>query len=74
MLGHAHPGRRKSDRRDRPRAARSFGTPTEAESELAELIVSMMPSIRTVRFVSSGTEATMSAMRLARGFTAARRS
>jgi glutamate-1-semialdehyde 2,1-aminomutase len=47
----------------------SYGTPTEAESELAELIVSMMPSLERVRFVSSGTEATMSAVRLARGFT-----
>ncbi len=47
----------------------SYGTPTEGESELAELIVSMMPSLERVRFVSSGTEATMSAVRLARGFT-----
>jgi glutamate-1-semialdehyde 2,1-aminomutase len=47
----------------------SYGMPTELESELAELIVSMVPSIERVRFVSSGTEATMSALRLARGFT-----
>jgi glutamate-1-semialdehyde 2,1-aminomutase len=47
----------------------SFGTPTEAESDLAELIVSMMPSIERLRFVSSGTEATLAAIRLARGFT-----
>ena len=47
----------------------SFGTPTEAESELAELIVSMIPSIERLRFVSSGTEATLSAVRLARGYT-----
>ena len=47
----------------------SYGMPTELESELAELIVGMIPSIERVRFVSSGTEATMSALRLARGFT-----
>ena len=47
----------------------SFGTPTEAENELAELIVEAVPSIEKVRLVSSGTEATMSAIRLARGFT-----
>jgi glutamate-1-semialdehyde 2,1-aminomutase len=47
----------------------SFGAPTEAESELAELIIDAVPSIEKVRLVSSGTEATMSAIRLARGFT-----
>jgi glutamate-1-semialdehyde 2,1-aminomutase len=47
----------------------SFGAPTEAESELAELIISIYDSIEKVRFVSSGTEAVMSAIRLARGFT-----
>ncbi|NLL12437.1 MAG: glutamate-1-semialdehyde 2,1-aminomutase [Fibrobacter sp.] len=47
----------------------SFGAPTEAETELAELIISMIPSIEMVRLVSSGTEATMSAIRLARGYT-----
>ncbi|MFH0708946.1 MAG: glutamate-1-semialdehyde 2,1-aminomutase [Pseudomonadota bacterium] len=47
----------------------SFGAPTEAESELAELIISIYGSIEKVRFVSSGTEAVMSAIRLARGFT-----
>lgn len=47
----------------------SYGMPTELESELAELVVSAFPSIERVRFVSSGTEATMSALRLARGFT-----
>ena len=47
----------------------SYGMPTELESELAELIVEAMPSIQRVRFVSSGTEATMAALRLARGFT-----
>lgn len=47
----------------------SFGAPTEAESELAELIISIYDSIEKIRFVSSGTEAVMSAIRLARGFT-----
>jgi glutamate-1-semialdehyde 2,1-aminomutase len=47
----------------------SFGAPTEREVELAELITNILPSIDKVRLVSSGTEATMSAIRLARGFT-----
>jgi len=47
----------------------SFGAPTEAEIELAELLVELVPSMDMVRLVSSGTEATMSAIRLARGFT-----
>jgi glutamate-1-semialdehyde 2,1-aminomutase len=47
----------------------SYGAPTEAESELAELVITMVPSVERVRFCSSGTEATMSALRLARGFT-----
>ncbi len=47
----------------------SFGAPTEAEIELAELLVQRVPSMDLVRLVSSGTEATMSAIRLARGFT-----
>lgn len=47
----------------------SFGAPTEAETELAEFIVHTVPSIEKVRMVNSGTEATMSAIRLARGFT-----
>ncbi|TWT90709.1 Glutamate-1-semialdehyde 2,1-aminomutase [Pseudobythopirellula maris] len=47
----------------------SFGAPTEAESELAELIIECVPSVERVRLVNSGTEATMSAVRLARGFT-----
>ena len=47
----------------------SYGAPTIAESELAELIKQMVPSIELVRMVNSGTEATMSALRLARGFT-----
>jgi glutamate-1-semialdehyde 2,1-aminomutase len=47
----------------------SFGAPTELETQLARLVVEAFPSIERVRFVSSGTEATMSAIRLARGFT-----
>ena len=47
----------------------SYGAPTEYETRMAELIVEMVPSIEKVRMVSSGTEATMSAIRLARGFT-----
>src|SRR3546814_6369958 len=47
----------------------SFGAPTEAEVEIAEAIVARIPSIEKVRLVSSGTEATMTAIRLARGYT-----
>jgi glutamate-1-semialdehyde 2,1-aminomutase len=47
----------------------SYGAPTEAESELAELIIDIVPSVEKVRLVNSGTEASMSAIRLARGYT-----
>jgi len=47
----------------------SFGAPTLAETELAKLVIDLIPSIEKIRFVSSGTEAVMSAIRLARGFT-----
>lgn len=47
----------------------SFGAPTELETEMAELVTSIVPSLETVRMVNSGTEATMSALRLARGYT-----
>jgi len=47
----------------------SFGAPTELEIEMAELIISMVPNVDLVRMVSSGTEACMSAIRLARGYT-----
>ena len=47
----------------------SFGAPTQIEVQMAELIVDMVPSVEKVRMVNSGTEATMSAIRLARGFT-----
>ncbi|MBR0567805.1 glutamate-1-semialdehyde 2,1-aminomutase [Azoarcus sp. L1K30] len=68
ITGHAHP-----DIIEAVRAAAlkglSFGAPTESEVEMAELICEMLPSVEMVRLVSSGTEATMSAIRLARGFT-----
>eukprot|EP01136_Pigoraptor_vietnamica_P043713 Opistho-1_new@19474 len=47
----------------------SFGAPTRREVEMAELICSMIPSVEKVRMVNSGTEATMSAVRVARGYT-----
>lgn len=68
ILGHAHPAVTAAIMEAVPRGT-SFGAPTEAENELADLIISMVPSIEKVRLVNSGTEATMSAMRLARGAT-----
>jgi glutamate-1-semialdehyde 2,1-aminomutase len=68
ILGHRHPTVVEAVKRQADRAF-SFGAPTEAESELAQLIVDAIPSVEKVRLVSSGTEATMSAIRLARGFT-----
>jgi glutamate-1-semialdehyde 2,1-aminomutase len=68
ILGHAHPAVVKAIAQAAQRGS-SFGAPTEAESELGELIRAMMPSVERIRFTSSGTEATMSAIRLARGFT-----
>jgi glutamate-1-semialdehyde 2,1-aminomutase len=68
LLGHAHPSVVKAITATAARGS-SFGAPTEAESELAELIRAMMPSIERIRFTSSGTEATMSALRIARGYT-----
>src|SRR5918911_3877698 len=68
ILGHAHP-RVVAAVTAALRDGASFGAPTERESELAELIVDAVPSIEMVRMVSSGTEASMSAIRLARGFT-----
>lgn len=68
VLGHAHP---EVVRAVQSAAARglSFGAPTEGELEIAELLTRLLPSMQQVRLVSSGTEATMSAIRLARGFT-----
>ncbi|HEX3019292.1 MAG TPA: glutamate-1-semialdehyde 2,1-aminomutase [Chitinispirillaceae bacterium] len=68
ILGHAFPAVIEQIIKT-SQAGTSFGAPTEGETELAELIISMMPSIEMVRMVSSGTEATMSAIRLARGYT-----
>jgi glutamate-1-semialdehyde 2,1-aminomutase len=68
ILGHAHP-RVVEAGIEAVRNGSSFGAPTERESELAELIREAMPAVEMVRMVSSGTEAAMSAVRLARGFT-----
>jgi glutamate-1-semialdehyde 2,1-aminomutase len=68
IAGHAHPEVVKAVERAAGRGL-SFGAPTEAEVELAELLCRLMPSLQQVRLVSSGTEATMSAIRLARGYT-----
>ena len=68
ILGHAHPEVIDTLREVLIKGT-SFGAPTELEVQMAEKIVAMIPSIEMVRMVSSGTEATMSAIRLARGFT-----
>jgi glutamate-1-semialdehyde 2,1-aminomutase len=68
VLGHAHPEVIKAVQ-ERAALGLSFGAPTELETQLATLICKLMPSIEMVRMVSSGTEATMSAIRLARGYT-----
>jgi glutamate-1-semialdehyde 2,1-aminomutase len=68
ILGHAHPEVVSAVSSAAERGL-SFGAPTELELEMAELIVKLLPSIEQVRLVSSGTEATMTAIRLARGFT-----
>lgn len=68
ILGHAHPSVVAAVEQA-ARRGMSFGAPTEAENTLCELIIEAMPSVEKVRLVSSGTEATMSAIRLCRGFT-----
>jgi glutamate-1-semialdehyde 2,1-aminomutase len=68
VLGHAHPHVVEAVQEAASRGL-SFGAPTEAELQMAELITRLLPSMQQVRLVSSGTEATMSAIRLARGFT-----
>jgi glutamate-1-semialdehyde 2,1-aminomutase len=68
ILGHAHPGTVKAVQ-DAAANGLSFGAPSEAELTIARRIIELVPSIEKVRLVSSGTEATMSAIRLARGFT-----
>ena len=67
ILGHGHP--KVIEALDAAiRRGTSYGAPTEAESDLAETIIEAVPSVEKVRLVSSGTEATMSAIRLARGY------
>jgi glutamate-1-semialdehyde 2,1-aminomutase len=68
IAGHAHPAVVEALQRAAERGT-SYGTPTEYETELAELIVEAVPSVEKVRFCSSGTEATANAIRLARGYT-----
>jgi glutamate-1-semialdehyde 2,1-aminomutase len=72
ILGHAYPAIVEAVRQAALRGT-SYGAPCAAEVELAERVVRLVPSIEKVRFVSSGTEATMSALRLARGFTGRRK-
>jgi glutamate-1-semialdehyde 2,1-aminomutase len=67
-LGHAHPAVVEALSAAIGRGT-SYGAPTEVENELAELIIETVPSIEMIRFVNSGTEATMSALRLARAYT-----
>lgn len=68
ILGHAHPQVVKAVR-DQLEKGTLYGTPTEQEVELAELICELVPSAEMVRLVNTGTEATMSAIRAARGYT-----
>ena len=68
LMGHNHPAVREAVIRQSAKGL-SFGTPTELEIELAERICGIMPGMDLVRMVNSGTEATMSAIRLARGYT-----
>jgi glutamate-1-semialdehyde 2,1-aminomutase len=68
ILGHAHPTVIDAVKRTAEQSL-SFGAPTARELEMAELLIKLVPSMEQVRLVSSGTEATMSAIRLARGFT-----
>lgn len=68
ILGHAHPGV-VSAVQNAAENGLSFGAPTAIETEMAEAVCNIIPSIESVRMVSSGTEATMTAIRLARGYT-----
>ena len=68
LLGHAHPDVVRAVQESAVHGL-SFGAPTEAEIDMAELLIKLVPSMEMVRLVSSGTEATMSALRLARGYT-----
>ena len=68
IFGHAHPDVVKAVQ-EQAEASTSFGAPTEIEIDVAELVCDLVPSVEKVRMVNSGTEATMSAARLARGYT-----
>jgi glutamate-1-semialdehyde 2,1-aminomutase len=68
VLGHAHPDVIAAVKRAAEKGL-SFGAPTEIETRMAEKVIELVPSVELVRMVSSGTEATMSAIRLARGYT-----
>jgi len=68
ILGHAHPKVVEAIREQAEKGT-SYGAPTALEVELAKMIVELVPSVEKVRMVNSGTEATMSAIRLARGYT-----
>jgi glutamate-1-semialdehyde 2,1-aminomutase len=68
IVGHCHPQVVEAVKRTMDNGA-SFGAPTEQETTLANMVIDAVPSIEMVRMVSSGTEATMSAIRLARGYT-----
>lgn len=68
ILGHAHPLVVEAIQQQAVRGT-SYGAPTGLENELAQLIIDLVPSIEMLRFVNSGTEATMSALRLARAYT-----
>lgn len=68
ILGHSHPQVQEAIC-NAAQAGTSYGAPTEAEIKLAELVLKAYPKCQRIRFVSSGTEATMSALRLAQGFT-----
>lgn len=68
ILGHAHPDV-VSAIEIALKNGTSFGAPTEAENELAKLLIALVPALQKIRFVNSGTEAAMSAIRLARGYT-----
>ncbi|KKM08725.1 glutamate-1-semialdehyde aminotransferase [Clostridiales bacterium PH28_bin88] len=69
ILGHRHPKVIDALHRCLDEVGTSFGAPTELETEMARMVIEAVPSVEMVRMVNSGTEATMSALRLARGFT-----
>lgn len=71
IWGHAHPDIVKAVQEAAARGT-SFGVPTTLETEMAETVISLVPSVEVVRMVNSGTEATMSALRLARAYTSRR--